>query len=409
MKKLLFVLLFCGGVFSSNAQNLLMLFEAWTAPNGQGLANQPVWVNVSSGTFGGNQYYFVTNANGQVYDTLQNLSTPSTITFTTYDCNGNLITSSKSITPNTSWTGDTLIVPCVFQNPCQALIHQISPNPSSLTLNLLDSSSTVSSSGGIVRTSYWDFGDGASGMGGSVSHTYAQAGVYTVCLITTVIDSIANTVLCSDTTCVNYTVGGSSPSSFCNASFWVDTLGSGSGNVNIYNTSTPQPTATGYQTQYSWDFGDGGTSNSAFPTHTYANAGTYAVCLTIISADAFGDTCIDTHCDTLGVDSLGNLIYKTSAGFTLNVLDPAAIGLNDIKVLEAKLFPNPASDLVNVDLGRATGEVKWVLFDLKGAQLNGGTTSSDNLSIDISTLEAGLYILSLETDKSVGNYKLIVE
>jgi PKD domain/Secretion system C-terminal sorting domain len=45
-----------------------------------------------------------------------------------------------------------------------------------------------------------------------------------------------------------------------------------------------------------WDFGDGTFSNQQNPLHTYANAGSYKVCLTIISRGSDGSTCCDQIC-----------------------------------------------------------------------------------------------------------------
>ncbi len=43
-------------------------------------------------------------------------------------------------------------------------------------------------------------------------------------------------------------------------------------------------TITGTPTTYLWDFGDGNTANTATPSHTYADAGTYDVTLTVTNA-----------------------------------------------------------------------------------------------------------------------------
>ncbi len=40
----------------------------------------------------------------------------------------------------------------------------------------------------------------------------------------------------------------------------------------------------------SWDFGDGGTSSQANPSHTYAAAGSYTVTLTVTDNDGASDT-----------------------------------------------------------------------------------------------------------------------
>jgi hypothetical protein len=45
-----------------------------------------------------------------------------------------------------------------------------------------------------------------------------------------------------------------------------------------------------------WDFGDGQTSTLQNPSHTYAIAGTYKVCLTITAVSTSGETCCDQVC-----------------------------------------------------------------------------------------------------------------
>ncbi|HNV94849.1 MAG TPA: PKD domain-containing protein [Bacteroidales bacterium] len=46
---------------------------------------------------------------------------------------------------------------------------------------------------------------------------------------------------------------------------------------------------------YSWDFGDGYTSNEENPEHVYLGSGTYTPCLTVV----FDNNCSATYCDTI--------------------------------------------------------------------------------------------------------------
>lgn len=74
-------------------------------------------------------------------------------------------------------------------------------------------------------------------------------------------------------------------------------------------------------TSWNWDFGDGGTSTSQNPSHTYAAAGTYTVCLIISDG-----SCTDTSCQVLTVPSTGGgncaasfiqrLVSGTTVSFT---------------------------------------------------------------------------------------------
>ncbi len=54
--------------------------------------------------------------------------------------------------------------------------------------------------------------------------------------------------------------------------------------------------ASGDPHTYEWTFGDGGASNDRNPVYTYANLGSYNVCLTVSN-----DCGTDTHCDTVAV------------------------------------------------------------------------------------------------------------
>lgn len=122
-------------------------------------------------------------------------------------------------------------------------------------------------------TSYqWDFGDGNSSNAIIPTHTYSTAGSYTVCLV------VASNN-CSDTLCFPITAG--PPAPLCDATFgWQPNA---QNQVDFF----AGPAAT-----YSWDFGDGNTSTSQNPTHTYSAAGTYNVCLVV--SDGLG--CQDTSC-----------------------------------------------------------------------------------------------------------------
>lgn len=53
-------------------------------------------------------------------------------------------------------------------------------------------------------------------------------------------------------------------------------------------TITFTDTSSGYPASYSWNFGDGGSSTSQNPVHTYASAGTYTVSLTVTNSDGTG-------------------------------------------------------------------------------------------------------------------------
>ncbi len=110
-----------------------------------------------------------------------------------------------------------------------------------------------------------------------------------------------------------------------------------------YTTSGATVTLTNMSTSaasYSWNFGDSATSTSENPTHTYANDGTYTVCLTVTT----GSGCIDSICYEIGVstgiETLHNLtslvVYPNpftdyaTIDFTLNNAVDATIAMQDL-------------------------------------------------------------------------------
>ena len=120
------------------------------------------------------------------------------------------------------------------------------------------------------RSYSWSFGDGATGSGGTTSHTYSAIGTYSVILTVT------------DT-------GGSAM-----ASRSITVVGAPTVPVVTSSTSSTVPGATvslsasstdtqGSALTYAWEFGDGATANGASVTHTYP-AGVFSPRVTATNA-----------------------------------------------------------------------------------------------------------------------------
>jgi PKD repeat protein len=137
-----------------------------------------------------------------------------------------------------------------------------------------------------ATTYLWDFGDSTSSTLHSPSHTYAKNGTYLVCLTIIQTDFLGN-IICTDTYCDLVQVG---TAAGCHAGFGVTTQG-------LTASFNDQSTGTG-PFNYSWSFGDGTGSSQQNPAHTYAQSGTYNVCLSI-----WDSTCADTTCMTITVSN----------------------------------------------------------------------------------------------------------
>lgn len=194
------------------------------------------------------------------------------------------------------------------------------------------------------------------------------------------------------------TTGGGGGNKFCQANYEVDTVHSGGGDVYIINYSIPSSYNSAYTTNFFWDFGDGNTSTQSFPVHTYQNSGAYGVCVTITSVDSNSNTCVDTFCDTVGLDANGNLLYKTlGVGFTINVLDPSTIGQREYPFHDLEVYPNPVSESLKLKLPSTTGKAHLQVLGLNGHTIRTKEWYPGDL-LNVANLPQGTYIIRL-TDK----------
>lgn len=200
----------------------------------------------------------------------------------------------------------------------------------------------------------------------------------------------------------------------CNADFFVDSVNSinFNGQVVVWENSTADTGASiiGYR----WDFGDGTpTVNQQYPTHTYSDTGVYQVCLTIVSVKQTAtrlDTCTSTYCDSIGFDSNGNLIYKSSGqGFTINVVDPATVGQNEIDLSSMfRLYPNPSSEKATLSWDEAIGVEKIDVLSINGEHVRSVAVDGKS-QLELNSLQSGVYLIRVETNVGVTALRMIVQ
>lgn len=134
----------------------------------------------------------------------------------------------------------------------------------------------------------WDFGDGTNSTSQNPSHTYNLTGSYTVNL--TVINAKGTSMIAKAGFITAHSAG--SPV----ANFTATPVnGMAPLAVQFTDTSANGPTS------WSWDFGDGSSSTSKNPSHTYSTTGTYNVSLT--ASNSAGTTSLNRT----------SLVYVTSA------------------------------------------------------------------------------------------------
>jgi PKD repeat protein len=178
-------------------------------------------------------------------------------------------------------------------NPCPPPVAAFTTTATGLSV-LFDAATSV---GSIVSWA-WDFGSGATGTGLNPSHTFATFGTYLISLIVTDGCGQSDTIVQS----INVCTGG---------------LGSVGHSANGLVVNFTGPSDPAQFSSINWAFGDGNSSASASPTHTYTAGGTYSVILTAT------DICGNTYSQTLSVVACS----KPIAYFTFRILASNGSGM----------------------------------------------------------------------------------
>ncbi|MCB9230491.1 MAG: T9SS type A sorting domain-containing protein [Bacteroidia bacterium] len=142
-------------------------------------------------------------------------------------------------------------------------------------------------------------------------------------------------------------------------------------------------------TVFTWDFGDGTSSNQANPIHQYATLGTYAVCLT--SANQCKAV---TICNPV---STGVLKKNEGQGQGPN--------------RSLSIYPNPLSrksGVLNVETGDKEFDSMQVLNQLGQAVTQTKSLNGSFSQINVSNLTPGIYFLQLTTRQGFETHRFIL-
>jgi PKD repeat protein len=235
-----------------------------------------------------------------------------------------------------------------------------------LLVNFTDASS------GTVTSSVWAFGDGGTSTLTSPSHSYTNAGTFSVSL--TVLGPLgSNTLLLANYITVTNVFG--RPVAAFTAS---PTNGAAPLLVNFTDAST------GTITNHSWNFGDGNTSAAASPSHSYSMAGVYSVALTVLGPGGSGAT------NQVNLITVTNVV---NAPPTVSIARPA----------NGMLYP-PLTNLTITIVANATandgGTISKIEFFADGIKL-GETTSNPGTNFLVHPT-LGAHIISARASDSLG-------
>jgi len=170
--------------------------------------------------------------------------------------------------------------------------------------------------------------------------------------------------------------------------------------------------STDYPIYLFWDMGDGtplfdSYSFSGPDGHVYENPGVYEVCayLYTLQFSEQEPLCYDQVCITVDTELFG---FQGAAPV---FLADSTLSTREIQVNPLSLYPNPASQQVNIQGFEGTVEVLR-LHDASGAAVEESyplRNAADHVVLDVSKLASGMYIVQLLTSEGAYVGRLVVK
>jgi hypothetical protein len=153
---------------------------------------------------------------------------------------------------------------------------------------------------------------------------------------------------------------------------------------SITNNVVDFTNASQHADQYSWSFGDGQSSISPTPSHTYTASGTYTVTLIASFCDQ-ADTATQTITVTVPPNSINELAEQ--------------IGL--------KVYPVPATTQLFLKYDPSVKISRIALSDISGKMTYRQWNAQQSLNLE--GIAPGMYILILDTDRGIVRKKITVK
>lgn len=341
-------------------------------------------------------------------------------------------------------------------NSAPIAIFSATPTSGDVPLAVSFNASQSSDPNNDALTYSWDFGDGTSGSGASVSHTYTVQGTYVAEL--TVSDGEL-----TDATSISIFAGVEPVN---NPPIAVLSANPVSGDAPLLVTfdASGSSDPNGDAITYNWDFGDGSTASGITIDHTFTTDGLFRVILTVsdgelsttesidiqvnavnppcenstaivipFSQDGSGEYCFATSDDIAYINSWNMAVVEVNGVDFTNVWSsslPAKIGgkyfiyyqglypWSHIEVAGTKsteftesgssrivVYPNPFEQtaFISIDNPETVNEI--VIFDVTGKFINKIDKSSITNTLEIGAhLTSGLYIIRIRTDNQIISY-----
>jgi PKD repeat protein len=223
----------------------------------------------------------------------------------------------------------------------------------------------TNSSSDVLNNYNWNFGDGNTSIEENPSHTFAYPGIFVVSL------NASNDSCSSTTSSVIYL--DSTIYDSINFAF-VPLVEPNNTFVQFHNMTNDA------KSTYTWNFGDGHTSNELSTEHSYDEIGVYSVSLTHENGTSF----------IMEID-LENGTYWTSSSM---------IGIDNPEKIDLNVYPNPANNQITISSNQSLDNAQGKIIDLNGKIIETFRVTETSPTIDVLHLTKGYYILQIINSKS---------
>ena len=237
-------------------------------------------------------------------------------------------------------------------------------SPSTPIINSPVTFTSATTGGTAPYTEAWNFGDGGTGTGASILHTFATAQSFTVTETATDSSSIPKTAITTATVTVVMIPPLSTSFTFLPASPMINTPVS----FTAVTTGGILPYVI------SWDFGDGATGTGSVATHTYTIAGTFSVTLTVVDSGSPRQTASSIHSATVSSTPQGTVTLKFE-GFDFDGQNEVTLTLNGVIIARYWSVNNPVN-------GQTWVPISLTIIVAQGANTLGFTHANTDCAVD---------------------------
>ncbi|MEE4299301.1 MAG: PKD domain-containing protein, partial [Pseudomonadales bacterium] len=206
---------------------------------------------------------------------------------------------------------------------------EASPESGAAPLQVRFDAAASSDPDGDIASYRWDFGDGATGAGRTVAHTFTDAGTFTTRL--TVTDAVGSSASASRTITVN-----ALPVARASADRLL-----GPAPLDVGFDGSASTDADGEIVDYAWSFGDGTSASGATVTHRYTDSARFDAVLTV--TDDLGGTASTTIEVRTVFEAGGTIAIQSSSVADSDVNDRFTTPRPNDDFATAQAVPNPAT------------------------------------------------------------------